>query len=397
MTEQNEPYRTTCPKCGARRIDAQLGLEETPSAYVAAMVAVFGEVRRILRKDGVLFLNCGDSYYGGKGANGSSKARRTAAERGYTQSGGTVLMDTRPLDLPQDGLKPKDLVGIPWMLAFALRDDGWWLRQDIIWSKPNPMPESVTDRCTKAHEYIFLLTKRAQYYWDQEAVKETSEGSPNRAVFRGGGSYTGGNSFDNDAIKPSVDAGMPQTNSATRNPRSVWTIPTQSFPGAHFATFPEAIPERCIKAGTSERGCCPKCGTPWRRVVERPKPPREVFSQTRKPADGFVNRIDLPGGGIVGSGQKLQNWLNANPPTTTGWRAACKCNADDPVPCTVLDPFCGSATTLAVAAQLGRHAIGIELNPEYAAMGERRIAQAVKPSTHRTDAAADAPLFEDQS
>jgi DNA methylase. len=138
-----------CGKCGAIRIDSQIGLEPTPDAYVEKLVAVFREVRRVLADDGVLWLNLGDSYWGGKGENGSSKARATADERGYVQSGGTVQMSKRPQDGRHNTIKPKDLVGIPWRVAFALQTDGWYLRQDIIWAKPNPMPESVTDRCTK--------------------------------------------------------------------------------------------------------------------------------------------------------------------------------------------------------------------------------------------------------
>jgi DNA modification methylase len=158
--------------------DGQIGLEATPEAFVAKMVEVFREVKRVLRDDGTLWLNLGDSYWGGKGSNGSSKARRTADERGYSQSDGTVMMDTRPQDGKHSILKPKDLIGIPWRVAFALQADGWYLRQDIIWHKPNPMPESVTDRCTKAHEYIFLLTKSARYWYDAEAVKEDAETKP---------------------------------------------------------------------------------------------------------------------------------------------------------------------------------------------------------------------------
>lgn len=230
-----------CQLCSAWK--GELGLEPTPELYVQHMVEVFREVRRVLRPDGTLWLNVGDSYYGAKGSNGSSKARRTAKDRGYTQSGGTVLMDTRPLDLPQVGLKPKDLVGIPWMLAFALRADGWYLRQDIIWSKPNPMPESVTDRCTKAHEYVFLLAKSERYYYDAGAVGEKTGRSGGRPRQFGATNQEG--TLRQDIGNTFVDNG-------TRNRRSVWTVPTKPYRGAHFAVMPEKLVEPCILAGSRE-------------------------------------------------------------------------------------------------------------------------------------------------
>ena len=215
----------------------QLGLEPTPEEYVAGMVAVFREVRRVLRDDGVLWLNLGDSYASDtKGSGGKDPAKRTITggqttiERG--QHFGTIKLE--------HGLKPKDLVGIPWRVAFALRADGWWLRQDIIWAKPNPMPESVTDRCTKAHEYIFMLTKSARYYYDAEAVAEPLACDP----------HSLGNikvdASRNDADQMDKVWGL----SGTRNRRSVWTITTKPYAEAHFATFPPEIPETCIKAST---------------------------------------------------------------------------------------------------------------------------------------------------
>jgi len=158
------------------------------------------------------------------------------------------------------GLKQKDLIGMPWRVAFALQADGWYLRSDIIWSKPNPMPESVTDRPTKSHEYIFLLTKKARYYYDADAVREKQDEATRRAAtFRNGGDYTGGNSFSN-SLKKDKDSHGDGENGTGRNRRTVWEIATQPFPGSHFATFPEALVEPCIKAGTSERGCCSVCG-----------------------------------------------------------------------------------------------------------------------------------------
>jgi DNA modification methylase len=235
-------YRDTCGNCGARRIDSQLGLEPTPEAYIANMVAVFREVGRVLRDDGTLWLNLGDSY----AANGVSGLNvNTPSERFHGE-----LRDNRQREkiVPSD-LKPKDLCGIPWRLAFALQADGWYLRSDIIWHKPNPMPESVTDRPTKAHEYIFLLAKQERYFYDAEAIKEAvalgNEGATN-------GFY--GNRAQSMGRKPSGNEALPifqqPIRSELRNKRSVWTIPTQPYAEAHFATFPEELPKLCILAGS---------------------------------------------------------------------------------------------------------------------------------------------------
>ncbi len=235
----------------------QIGLEETPEAYVAEMVAVFREVRRVLRDDGTLWLNLGDSYARSAGPQESKLnslhtmgvGQRKAHEMGAMRKG---------KNRPPAGLKPKDLIGIPWRVAFALQADGWYLRQDIIWHKPNPMPESVTDRCTKAHEYIFLLSKQARYFYDAEAVKEDSTGSTKGA----------GTSFRREKSKRGVSlcpsSPMPTHredrppvcyDGPTRNRRSVWTVATRPFKGAHFATFPPKLIEPCILAG------CPVGGT----------------------------------------------------------------------------------------------------------------------------------------
>jgi DNA modification methylase len=254
----------------------QIGLESTPDAFVAEMVAVFREVRRVLRDDGTLWLNLGDSY---------SNAGTRQGDRDGVANG---VNDHRMVDggyrARVAGLKNKDLIGIPWRVAFALQADGWYLRQDIIWSKPNPMPESVTDRCTKAHEYIFLMSKSARYHYDAKAISEAFAGEP----------YAGSS---NGAILNGDRADKGRTIGMTtdkRNKRSVWTVTTQAFSEAHFATFPPDLIEPCVKAG------CPKGGT-------------------------------------------------------------------------VLDPFGGAGTTGLVSDRLDRDAILIELNPEYAAMAERRI------------------------
>lgn len=231
--------------------EGQIGLEETPDAYVAKMVDVFREVKRVLRADGTLWLNLGDSYAGGGNYRGVSTDTLTAkqgsnrASRGLSQRCGVV-------DIPP-GLKSKDLIGIPWRVAFALQADGWYLRQDIIWHKPNPMPESVTDRCTKSHEYIFLLSKSPRYYFDHEAIKEPAIHAGRNVKATGNAAKNANAGFGSD-----TKAGFTRHDTLckeTRNKRDVWTVATKPFKGAHFATFPLDLVEPCILAG------CPAGGT----------------------------------------------------------------------------------------------------------------------------------------
>jgi DNA modification methylase len=252
----------------------ELGLEPTPEQYVANMVDVFREVRRVLRRDGTCFVNLGDSYISGQGGRQSSVGEMPAAtlaktnvprDRDDVDTAAWGSRDVTSKTTPARGttdLKPKDLAGVPWMVAFALRADGWYLRSDIVWSKPNPMPESVTDRPTKAHEYVFLLTRSPRYFFDADAVREQWTDSRNGASGATVSKFAHPGAMRQDGGVTSA----PQV--AGRNIRSVWEIATQPYPEAHFATFPEALPERCIKAGTSERGCCPVCGAPWERQTE---------------------------------------------------------------------------------------------------------------------------------
>ena len=545
-------YRDTCPKCGAVRVDNQLGLEPTPEQYIENMVAVFREVWRVLRKDGTLWLNMGDSYASStKGTGGPSDKQDSNAGSRY---------EPRKLN---HGLKEKDLCGIPWRLALALQADGWWLRSDIIWHKPNPMPESVTDRPTKSHEYLFLLTKSARYFYDAAAIREEGKGAKWRDGFRGGNGqlYTQGNTFQNSGesfssgrtdltplggstLGPELSATL-HTNNGTsgargwcnlsksevsidnavtreakrfqvidlvsfkiglktsegyymvnleavsntapltsevvaleslfslslpissfvsdlptapswailsshvdadpfsgtfarakvvrlecalvsgkffaanitveceetqfslfvftslwsshvsftpdssnniiphteRNKRTVWTIPTRPYSGAHFATFPPALVEPCIKAGTSEHGCCPECGAPWERVVERQD--ERHWTERRSPGDkwdfGKEHGRNDGGGSFLG-----------NDAITTGWKPMCECiseyidvgtfeepvlipQAFHPIPCTVFDPFIGSGTVAMVARSLGRHGIGTDLSMEYLHLARERL------------------------
>lgn len=307
---------TSPPYYGLRDygVDGQIGLEETPDAFIAKLVAVFSEVKRVLMDDGTLWLNIGDSYSGsGKGA-----ATHQENAQKYKQGSSKGLLGASNAALKQDtGCKPKDLIGIPWMLAFALRADGWYLRQDIIWAKPNPMPESVTDRCTKSHEYIFLLSKSKKYYFDAESISEPvavstvrrlsqdiesqlgSErvpGKTNGALKASAPRYGGKKYTDNPDVFNRTKSGRCYEFRENRNKRDVWTVATQPYSEAHFATFPKELIRPCVLAG------CPVGGT-------------------------------------------------------------------------VLDPFFGSGTTGEVSIEESRNYIGIELNSEYIRIAQKRISE----------------------
>lgn len=233
--------------------DGQIGKEETPEDYIEKLLQVFREVRRVLCADGTLWVNIGDSYAGsGKGrmADGTRYEKKPSKSGNY---GGTREGHLKKTETA--GCKLKDLIGIPWLLAFALRADGWYLRQDIIWAKTNCMPESVRDRCTKSHEYIFLLSKSAHYYFNAAAISEpVTSAKGNARTFRGGGAYTGGRSHDNSAQVERESHGNSKNKTGRRNKRSVWSVSTNGFRGAHFATFPEKLIEPCILAGCPEGG-----------------------------------------------------------------------------------------------------------------------------------------------
>ena len=309
--------------------DGQIGLESTPDAYVARMVEVFREVRRVLRDDGTLWLNLGDSYASTtKGSGGYGKS--TLGPNKDLQNIQFQKMDPRVFN---PGLASKQLVGIPWRVAFALQADGWWLRQDIIWHKPNPMPESVRDRCTKAHEYVFLLAKSERYYYDSAALSE-----PAKTAGQIGGltSYAAVASGRKPSGNMIPERGAAYVRPVTRNRRSVWTVNTKPFKGAHFAVMPAALVEPCIKAGCPDQ-CCPACGAGYERIVEQKKGDTEA----------------------------------------SDWQPACDCAVDGTIPGTVLDPFAGSGTVAAVALSLGRSSIGIELNPQYVELAQERIANTI--------------------
>ena len=317
-----------CQKCSAWR--GELGCEPVPDMYVQHLVEIFREVRRVLRDDGTLWLNLGDCF--ARSVAKGEKFRQKIPHR-YTRANNPDKL-TGP-DIPP-GLKEKDVVGIPWRVAFALQADGWWLRSDIVWHKPNCMPESVTDRPVKAHEYVFLLSKRERYFYDAEAIKHpASEASLKRIAQPNFSNQQGGPKDYRGGTNPNRSCRQTLENFAanpSRSMRSVWTIPTTSYSGAHFACFPEALVIPCIKAGTSEKGCCPACNAPWKR---------------RK---------------------------------TVGWQPSCSCHVQtmgmnplDPVPCVVIDPFLGSGTTALVAAKLGRRCVGIELQAKYEGLIKERL------------------------
>lgn len=240
-------YKTVCPLCGAVRVDKQVGLEETPSEYIDKLVNVFREVKRVLKEDGTLWVNIGDTYNGSKKGNTEViKHKAVAQNSDFTKK-------------KWDGAKSKDLIGIPWMLAFALRNDGWYLRQDIIWHKPNPMPESVSDRCTKSHEYIFLLSKNSSYYFDSEAIEEPANyDGRSDTLLKGSNKYSDGSYMQNQNSQPFA-GGVHERwkfkqsddgeKDAVRHKRDVWTVSTKPYKGAHFATFPEKLVEPMVLAG----------------------------------------------------------------------------------------------------------------------------------------------------
>jgi DNA modification methylase len=356
-------FGNICQLCGAWR--GCFGLEPTPEMYVEHAVWIFREVRRVLRPEGTLWLNLGDCYVTKPFYDGDTVDPKWAQARNRGRNNG-------PNRQPIDGLKPKDLVGIPWRVAFALQADGWWLRQDIIWSKANPMPESVRDRCSKSHEYVFLMTKSERYFYDYAAVMEDTTGN---AHGRGDGvnpkcAEPGSGIKQNTSFSAAV-AGLV----SKRNRRSVWSIATKPFPEAHFATFPPELPEVCVKAGTSDRGCCPECGAPFERVVETVKVnEKEVDNPLKGRLEGTHGTL-----GHDGQGMRFES-VYTTEVVTKGWKPTCDHFGDEiadsfstSVPCTVLDPFNGAGTTGLVTKRLFRNYIGIDLNEKYIAMASERI------------------------
>ncbi len=341
---------TYCRRCGAWL--GELGAEPSPDLYVEHLVEVFREIKRVLRSDGTAWLVIGDCYVTQPPGN---KPNTTKDSSGLPNSRENLEMRRAAQAHRRDygGLRPKNLVGIPWRVALALQRDGWILRANIIWHKPNPMPESTRDRPTTAHEHIFLLAKRRSYFFDQEAVREPASSNSHSA------------------------------GPAGRNIRSVWRIAPKPFPGAHFAVFPEELVERFIKAGTSERGCCLSCGAPWARIRRKRKVESPLCGEAEEQCGPEQLFLD-PRLAVEPKRKRRRRTREAESdapllePPPSEWQPTCDCDAGDPVPCIVLDPFLGSGTTAVVALRLGRSAIGIELNPDYAEIAQRRIEQGSK-------------------
>jgi DNA modification methylase len=354
---------TSPPYWGLRDygIEGQFGLEATPEEYLARMVEVFREVRRVLRDDGTCWVNMGDTY--NSRLNGSH-----GGWNGSTPTPQRTMNDGADVEISAPGYKPKDLIGMPWRLAFALQADGWYLRADIIWAKPNPMPESVTDRPTKAHEYIFLLTKAARYFYDGEAIREAAEYG--RSLDRDGearGPWTA-----STARGECRGGSRSHSFAAGRNGRSVWTIPSAPYPEAHFATFPPELARRCIVAGTSAKGCCAECGAPWVREVQTIYVPHGPSARSGGDYAGERSAGTLTHGRF--RPQEMKYGRATRVDTPVGWSPTCAHDAA-PVPCTVLDPFAGSGTVGEVAEQNGRHVTLIELSPAYGDLIRERTVQ----------------------
>jgi hypothetical protein len=275
--------------------------------------------------------------------------------------------EIRAKKAPISGVKPKDLVGIPWAVAFALRDDGWWLRSEIIWHKLNPMPESVRDRPTRCHEQVFLLTKGDRYFYDADAISEPVSMTPGAQAWRR--IFDPAKQAKETALKDvgtkGGNDGQRDRDATHRNARTIWAMASAPFHEAHFATFPEELPRRCILAGTSDHGACAACGAPWSRHVETER----VADRPGRVQGRDGDTLDAAHGKDGRSGNRMSVRT-----TTTGWEPTCECPDRARVrPCIVLDPFTGSGTTLAVADAHQRAFVGIELNPEYAEMARRRV------------------------
>lgn len=366
-----------CLNCSAWR--GSLGLEPTPELFIEHCRIYAKECWRVLRDDGTMWVNIGASYAGsGKGGNPDKSPHQKQATNKGSLTGSSPILNN---------YKAKDLVPTPWLFAIALQQDGWYLRSDIIWQKPNPMPESVTDRPTRSHEYVFLFSKSRRYFYDADAVRENVSGTAHKRQKKDGSSpslnFKMGVVGSGNRNNPSFQSYMKDLPAAAgRNLRSVWEINTHGFSEAHFATFPPRLIEPMIKAGTSEGGVCVECGGQFERVVDR-------LTATPGQPVGYIQNTRMRN-----DGDRAGHWINQSS-HTLGFRPTC--NHYDHLPhdrtdpdwtaplnwltekATVLDPFGGAGTTELVAVRLGRCGVSIELSREYCRMGSDRIADDMPP------------------
>jgi DNA modification methylase len=358
-------------------VPGQWGLEDTVEAYIDRLVGLFRELRRVLRKDGTCWVNIGDTYVGGgHGSRGTTSSVVNGDQSKVVDSPEPSRRKTRPEHLlnaqwadegawkvpgksPSNNLKRKDLALVPQRLAIALQDDGWWVRENIIWAKPNGIPEPARGRPVHSHEYIILLAKSERYFYDGFAVRQ-----PFADERHGDPGYAENDDHKRDGelshfIKPNRLRGPPPLSGA--NLRSVWNIAMEPFSGDHFAPFPSEIPRRAILAGSSARGACAKCGAPWERVVKAEGGGIGKWTPDYDPGlrEG---QNDLP---------YLRGDTSGYHQQSRGFVPGCDCGAEV-VPCVILDPFSGSGTTLQVARELGRRSVGFELNPAYHDISEMR-------------------------
>lgn len=352
---QHEGYKSVCGKCGALRVDKQIGLERSLNQYIKRLTVIFKEVLRVLKPTGICWINIGDSYNGYPGNAGQpqtlDKNRKEKYVRRPTGYGLTVKK-----------LKNKDLMGVPWMLAFALRDIGFYLRQDIIWDKKNCLPESVTDRFTKSHEYIFMMTKSDRYFFDQESVKEPAIYADSGYEYKGKGEFNG---KTRDFIGREAFRAITEK----RNKRDVWRVPTKSFPEAHFAVFPDDLIEPCVKSATSEKGVCCTCAKPWERIVEK----MDDVGNDGETESMYSEKFSAGRLAKKRQAAREKGYEYVAMTRTVGWQPTCKCKENTPVPAVVLDIFMGAATTAVVSKRLNRNFIGFELNPDYIKLSENRM------------------------
>jgi DNA modification methylase len=402
-----------CVHCSAWL--GELGNEPTVMLYVEHLVEVFREVRRVLRPDGSLWLNLGDSYVTGAGRVGprpgggergdrwvGNRAHRASYHGKHAKMGDQMGPMTQPNRLPQPGLKPKDLAGIPWRVAFALQDDGWYLRSDCVWNKPNCLPESVTDRPSKSHEYFFLLTKRERYFYDKEAVREDLAPSsvrrgkyPHNSAFKG--QFAGSPVEDRYPDGKKIERMGDTYDASGRNKRTVWTVALRSTKTKHFASFPPDLVVPCVRAGTSERGVCPTCAAPWLRVIRKRRyatrpgldPKTDPTGLSHRDPGRHCTEVKLLGwrpscgcyearyleempryarlvarGGSIKRLRKRLRLYKKKYPAPDSWQT---------VPAVVADPFNGTATVGAVALAEGRDYLGIDLQPRYIEISQGRL------------------------